>query len=82
MADNQNKTIFAFSAVTIVFLPLSFFASYFELSVKGGDKTITEEYFWKVGGTVSFFIILLVFLWSFRYRILRRLVPVNQINPV
>ncbi|KAL1837287.1 hypothetical protein VTJ49DRAFT_4053 [Mycothermus thermophilus] len=81
MADNQNKAIFVFTAVTIVFLPLSFFTSYFGMNLRGvADTDLTQEYFWKVCGTVSFCIILVVVLWAFRYRIIKRLAPVHRMH--
>ncbi|KAK4121895.1 hypothetical protein N657DRAFT_647380 [Parathielavia appendiculata] len=76
MAGDQNKAIFVFTALALVFLPLSFSASYFGMNLKGltdMDRTVTD--IWKVCETVSFCIILQVILLAFRYRIATRLSP-------
>ncbi|KAE8864905.1 hypothetical protein PTNB73_05793 [Pyrenophora teres f. teres] len=73
IADTQNKAIFAFTGFTIVFLPLSFFTSYFGMNLKGIiDTDKSEEYYWKVFGSVAFGIVLLVCLYAFRWRIRQR----------
>ncbi|KAL9102673.1 MAG: hypothetical protein Q9163_002195 [Psora crenata] len=73
VSDSQNKAILIFTGVTIVFLPLSFFTSYFGMNVRGIANTDkTETYFWKVCGTVAFLIVLLVTLGAFKHN-LRRL---------
>jgi Mg2+ and Co2+ transporter CorA len=70
MADNQNKAIFVFTGVTIVFLPLSFFTSYYGMNLEGIlNSTRTEAYFWKICGSSAFVIILIVCLYAFRYHI-------------
>jgi Mg2+ and Co2+ transporter CorA len=70
MADTQNKAIFVFTAFTIVFLLLSFFTSYFGMNLQGVVNTNrTEADFWKLCGSVSFGIILVVSLAAFRHRI-------------
>jgi Mg2+ and Co2+ transporter CorA len=74
VADHQNKAILLFTGVTIVFLPLSFFTSYFGMNLEGlqnNDKT--EAYFWKVCGTIGFAIMLAVTLWIGRHRVFRQI---------
>ncbi|KAJ9604419.1 hypothetical protein H2200_011255 [Cladophialophora chaetospira] len=74
IADSKQKAIFVFTAVTIVFLPLSFFTSYFGMNLRGiVDTSYSETYFWKVGGSVSIAIILIVCLLAFRNRIRNRM---------
>lgn len=74
MADTQNKAIFVFTAVTIVFLPLSFFTSYFGMNLQGIQGTDrTEGDFWRVCGSVSFSLLFLTVLYAFRHRIYRRI---------
>lgn len=71
--DSQNKAIFVFTGVTIVFLPLSFFTSYYGMNLAGIVETSkTEIFFWKVCGTAALLIVLIVALGAFRHR-LRRL---------
>ncbi|KAH7408231.1 hypothetical protein DE146DRAFT_645631 [Phaeosphaeria sp. MPI-PUGE-AT-0046c] len=74
VADNQNKAILVFTGVTVVFLPLSFFTSYFGMNLDGlANTTRTEKYFWKVCGTTGFVIVLALVLYVQRIRIARRL---------
>ena len=77
VSDSQNKAILVFTGVTIVFLPLSFFTSYFGMNLSGVVNTAkTEKYFWKVCGSVAFAIVLFVTLGAFRHnlrRVLRRM---------
>ena len=68
----ENKAIFVFTGVTIIFLPLSFFASYFGMDVEGITNGKSEEYFWKVCGLIAFVIIVLSLLLAFRRQILVR----------
>jgi Mg2+ and Co2+ transporter CorA len=70
MADNKNKAIFVFTGVTIVFLPPSFFTSYYGMNPRGVlDTNRTEAYFWKVCGSSAFGVVLIVCLYAFRYHI-------------
>jgi Mg2+ and Co2+ transporter CorA len=70
VADIQNKAILVFTGVTIVFLPLSFFTSYYGMNLKGIiDTTKTVSYFWRVCGSVAFVIIVLAILGAFRHRL-------------
>lgn len=68
--DDQGLAIFAFTIVTIVFLPLSFMASYF--SMNGGPSTEnwaeTQALFWKVAAPLTAGLGLLCF--GFAYRIM------------
>lgn len=74
MADTQNKAIFVLTAITIVFLPLSFFTSYFGMNLRGiQDTDLTEPYFWRVCGSVSFTLVFLTVLYASRHRIYRRI---------
>ncbi|KAF2431559.1 hypothetical protein EJ08DRAFT_586952 [Tothia fuscella] len=67
VADSQNKAILVFTGVTIVFLPLSFFTSYFGMNLKGIQSTDRDEHwFWTVCGSIAFVIILISMLYAFR----------------
>ncbi|KAH0565257.1 hypothetical protein GP486_001354 [Trichoglossum hirsutum] len=80
VADSQNKAILVFTGVTIIFLPLSFFTSYFGMNLKGISSTNKDEiYFWKVCGSVGFLIILFITLYAFRSKFRERLMrPVSH----
>lgn len=69
-----------FTGVTIVFLPLSFFTSYYGMNLTGivGTK-LSERYFWKVCGSVAFLIVLFVSLSAYRHR-LKRMMVVRKIK--
>lgn len=70
IADTQYKAIFLITDFTIVFLPLSFFTSYFGMNLMGIiDTDRTGEYDWKVCGSVAFDVVLMVYAYAFRYRI-------------
>ncbi|KAL9125665.1 MAG: hypothetical protein Q9217_005160 [Psora testacea] len=70
VSDSQNKAVLIFTGVTIVFLPLSFFTSYFGMNLSGIVDTVkSEAYFWKVCGSVAFFIVLFVTLGAFRHNL-------------
>lgn len=72
-ADQNNRAILVFTVVTIIFLPLSFFTSYFGMNLKGvSDTTKTETYFWEVCGPVTVIIICLVVLFGFRSSVARK----------
>ena len=59
-----------FTFVTIIFLPLSFFTSYFGMNLKGViDTDRTERYFWAVSGSVTVCVVSLTILFGFRHRL-------------
>ena len=76
VSDSQNKAILVFTGVTIVFLPLSFFTSYYGMNLSGIVNTAKNEtWFWKVCGSAALAIVLIVTLGAFRHnlrRLLRR----------
>ena len=73
VSDSQNKAIMVFTVVTVIFLPLSFFTSYYGMNLSDVVNTAKNQaYFWKVCGTVTFIIILFTTLSAFRHQ-LRRL---------
>ncbi|KAL8705938.1 MAG: hypothetical protein Q9201_000993 [Fulgogasparrea decipioides] len=68
VSDSQNKAVLIFTGVTIVFLPLSFFTSYYGMNLSNIANTDkTEEYFWKLCGSIAFFIVLFVTLGASRH---------------
>lgn len=61
VSDSQNKAVLIFTGVTIVFLPLSFFTSYYGMNLSTiVDTPRTEAYFWRVCGSAALFIVLVV----------------------
>ncbi|KAI9844689.1 MAG: hypothetical protein M1837_005431 [Sclerophora amabilis] len=78
VADSQNNAVLVFAGVTTVFLPLSFFTSYFGMNLKGiADTDHTERYFWAVCGAIGFVLIILVLPIAFK-RELRHLLRKNN----
>ncbi|KAG9236267.1 hypothetical protein BJ875DRAFT_372475 [Amylocarpus encephaloides] len=78
ISDSQNKAIFVFTGVTIVFLPLSFFTSYYGMNLQGIANTDkTEIYFWKVCGSIGLGLVLFTTFVAFRHKV-RSLVLVKQ----
>lgn len=76
VSDSQNKAILVFTGVTIVFLPLSFFTSYYGMNLRGIiDSGLTQGYFWRVCGSIAFAIVMIVALGAFRHRLKRALNP-------
>ena len=73
VSDSQNKAILIFTGVTIVFLPLSFFTSYYGMNLAGVAESAKDEaWFWKVCGSAALAIVVIVTLGAFRHN-LRRL---------
>ncbi|KAI9715407.1 MAG: hypothetical protein M1828_000867 [Chrysothrix sp. TS-e1954] len=78
-ADSQNKAILLFTGVTIVFLPLSFFTSYYGMNLNGViDTKHSEGYFWKLCGSIALAIVLLVALFAFRQQFVSRVLMRRQ----
>jgi hypothetical protein len=69
-ADAQNKAILVLACVTTIFLPLSFFTSYFGMNLKGVRETDrSESYFWEVCGSIGLFILFFILPIAFRHEI-------------
>lgn len=63
----QDVRMTVFTSVTVVFLPLSFFTSYFGMNVQDiRETTWTQRRFWAVCAPVSFFLIVTVLLVALR----------------
>ncbi|KAL8853448.1 MAG: hypothetical protein Q9221_001765 [Calogaya cf. arnoldii] len=68
VSDSQNKAVLIFTGVTIVFLPLSFFTSYYGMNLSTiVDTPRTEGYFWRLCGSAALFIVLVVTLGASRH---------------
>lgn len=73
VADSQNKAVLLFTGVTVVFLPLSFFTSYFGMNLRGvADTDKDENYFWAVCGSIAFLMVLVLVGYAFRRDVGRR----------
>ncbi|PKS07399.1 hypothetical protein jhhlp_006001 [Lomentospora prolificans] len=74
VADSQNKAVLLFTGVTIIFLPLSFFTSYFGMNLQGIVNTNRDEtYFWSVCGTIGFVMVFTLVGYAFRDDLNRQL---------
>ena len=59
---SQSRSVMIFTAITIIFLPLSFFTSYFGMNLTDIVKTSrTSTYFWGIAGLVSGSIVIAIF---------------------
>lgn len=60
MKDDQGRAIFIFTTVTIIFLPLSFVATYIGMSggATGLDWSGIQSLFWEVSGPLTFGILM------------------------
>ncbi|KAH7163452.1 hypothetical protein B0J13DRAFT_634753 [Dactylonectria estremocensis] len=59
----QSRSVFIFTAITTIFVPLSFFTSYFSMDVASVlASPYNSQYFWMVGGSISGGIVLAVFI--------------------
>lgn len=81
IADSHNNAIFVFTGVTIIFLPLSFFTSYYGMNVKGiQDTSENTKYFWKICGSAAFVIVMVTIAFGLRNHIRRRLSRPTQVK--
>ncbi|MCJ1397255.1 hypothetical protein MMC11_000447 [Xylographa trunciseda] len=66
-AERQNKAILIFTIITVVFLPLSFFTSYFGMNTSDvREMDGGQGLFWAVAGPLSFAVIALAMIFAFR----------------
>ena len=58
----QSRSVMIFTALTIIFLPLSFFTSYFGMNLTDmAEATHTSKFFWLISGPISGVIVIAVF---------------------
>ena len=70
IAESNNKAILVFTIVTIVFLPLSFFTSYFGMNIKNTSAILSDQgYFWYVCGSITLFIVAFTLVYGFKSRL-------------
>jgi len=82
ISDSQNKAIFVFTGVTIVFLPLSFFTSYYGMNLKGiADTSKGEAYFWQLCGSIAVVIVVVTTIFAFRQKVRSRVMRTRMPAP-
>ena len=67
LADDNSRAIFIFTFITILFLPLSFVATFFGMNVEGINPTTSNtQHFWAIGAplTGGIFVICLIFVFG------------------
>ncbi|KAL9017489.1 MAG: hypothetical protein Q9185_005202 [Variospora sp. 1 TL-2023] len=70
IAESNNKAILVFTVVTIVFLPLSFFTSYFGMNIEDTSAILSGQgYFWGVCGSITLVIVTFTLLYGFKDRL-------------
>lgn len=70
IAESNNKAILVFTVVTIVFLPLSFFTSYFGMNVHGlNPERVSQGQFWAVCAPITLSLLVFVLVYGFRQRL-------------
>ncbi|KAI9856863.1 MAG: hypothetical protein M1824_005237 [Vezdaea acicularis] len=70
VADSQNKAILVFSITTVIFLPLSFFTSYFGMNLQGIVGTSHGQgFFWTVTASFAFVIVATAAILAFRKQV-------------
>ncbi|KAL9578827.1 MAG: hypothetical protein Q9203_006951, partial [Teloschistes exilis] len=70
IAESNNQAILVFTVVTIVFLPLSFFSSYFGMNFTNTSAILKDQgYFWGVCGTVTLVIVAFTLIYGFKRQI-------------
>ncbi|KAI0014880.1 hypothetical protein F4780DRAFT_766446 [Xylariomycetidae sp. FL0641] len=74
LADYQNETMLIFAGVATVFLPLSFFTSYFGMNLSTiRDTDVGENYFWRVYGVVALLLVATFLIFILRRRLWKHL---------
>ncbi|KAK0386105.1 hypothetical protein NLU13_5942 [Sarocladium strictum] len=59
----QSRAIFIFTTITIIFMPLSFFTSYFGMNfIDIANTKDTSRYFWMTAGPVTVFILVIIYI--------------------
>ena len=67
LADDNSRAIFIFTFITILFLPLSFVATFFGMNVVGiNPTTSTTSHFWAVGAPLTVGILVLCMIFVFK----------------
>lgn len=71
ISHRSNKALVVITGVTVVFLPLGFFCSYFGMNFEDiRDTKYTQHYFWKVCGSLTLVIVVLIMFVAYRHKML------------
>ena len=72
--EGRNTAILVFTFVTIIFLPLSFFTSYFGMNLRElSEDDRTEGYFWAICGCITVLIVSGTAVFGFKDRLYKAL---------
>lgn len=67
LADDNSRVIFIFTFITILFLPLSFVATFFGMNVQGiSSTTSTTSHFWYIGAPLTGGILVICMIFVFK----------------
>ncbi|KAL8994979.1 MAG: hypothetical protein Q9169_005198 [Polycauliona sp. 2 TL-2023] len=70
IAESNNKAILVFTVVTIIFLPLSFFTSYFGMNVQNTEAVLKGQgFFWGVCGSITLVLVVSTLVYGFKERL-------------
>ncbi|KAL8775806.1 MAG: hypothetical protein Q9194_003623 [Teloschistes cf. exilis] len=68
ISNNQNRAIFVFATVTVIFLPMGTLTSYWGTNVADIRNTSwSQAHFWKICGAVAIAAVFLVALWALKH---------------
>ncbi|KAI5796582.1 hypothetical protein EDC01DRAFT_651951 [Geopyxis carbonaria] len=72
--QEQGKSVLVFTIITTIFLPMSFFTSYFGMNTPDIRETTTKQSgFWVICGPISAFVIIMALLVAFPSKIMKLL---------
>ncbi|KAL9628878.1 MAG: hypothetical protein Q9204_005599 [Flavoplaca sp. TL-2023a] len=70
IAESNNKAILVFTVVTIIFLPLSFFTSYFGMNLQNTSAILKDQgVFWGICGSITLVIVVFTLVYGFKDRL-------------
>ncbi|KAL8658515.1 MAG: hypothetical protein Q9202_007534 [Teloschistes flavicans] len=68
ISNNQNRAIFVFATVTVIFLPMGTLTSYWGMNVADIRNTAWNQgHFWKICGAVAIAAVFVVALWALKH---------------
>ncbi|MCJ1275983.1 hypothetical protein MMC21_003788 [Puttea exsequens] len=68
ISENQNRAMYIFATVTVIFLPLGTLTSYWGMNVVDiRNSNWSQGHFWKICGAFALAVVLVVALWAFKH---------------